>query len=127
MNTYHMWFDLKDSRRDLELAENIRAYLDHLRTRGLIERWGLERRKFGFGPAVLGEFHATVIVNDLAQLDAAFGHVATRAGEVERLHHPVYSMVSNFTSALYRDFPDPERIADSGAGEQHADDQPEQV
>ena len=46
----------------------------------------------------------------LAQLDAAFGHVATRDGEVERLHAPVYAMVTDFKSALYRDFPDPERV-----------------
>lgn len=109
MNHYHMWVNLKDSRRDLEFAGAVDAYLGHLKQRGVIESWSLQRRKFGFGPPGLGEFHIVVSTKDLAQLDAAFGVVATRAGEVERLHHPVYSMVTDFVSGLYRDFPDPER------------------
>lgn len=107
-----MWCNLRDSRKDLEFSANVKAYLDHLKGRGVIESWTLQRRKFGFGPPSLGEFHIVVSVKDLAQLDAAFGVVATRAGEVERLHHPVYSMVTDFVSALYRDFPDPERATD---------------
>ncbi|HLP84786.1 MAG TPA: DUF6614 family protein [Phycisphaerales bacterium] len=110
MNSYHMWFDLRDSRKDVELSQHIAAYLGYLQDKGLIERWTLQRRKFGFGPDGLGEFHCVVHVKDLTQFDAAFGHVATRSGEVERLHMPVYSAVTNFKSALYRDFPDPERV-----------------
>ncbi|MFM9958890.1 MAG: DUF6614 family protein [Phycisphaerales bacterium] len=110
MNHYHMWCNLRESRKDLEFSASVRAYLDHLKGQGLIESWSLQRRKFGFGPPGLGEFHITVSTRDLAQLDSAFGVVATRAGEVERLHHPVYSMVTDFVSALYRDFPDPERV-----------------
>jgi len=110
MNHYTMWVNLKDGRRDLEFAEAVAAYLGHLQSAGKIERWSLARRKFGFGPDALGEFMITVSCKDLAQLDQAFGVVATRAGEVERLHMPVYSMVTDFKSALYRDFPDPERV-----------------
>ncbi|MEK6703820.1 MAG: DUF6614 family protein, partial [Planctomycetota bacterium] len=64
---------------------------------------------FGFGPPEVGEFHCEVWTNDLAQLDTAFSLVATRDGQVETLHRPVYSAVKDFKSALYRDFPDPER------------------
>lgn len=106
-----MWCNLKDSRKDLEFAAAVKAYLDYLKGAGKIQRWSLERRKFGFGPAGLGEFHIVVSTDDLAQLDAAFSTVATRSGEVERLHAPVYSAVTDFVSALYRDFPDPERSA----------------
>ncbi|HYF13622.1 MAG TPA: DUF6614 family protein [Phycisphaerales bacterium] len=109
MNYYHMWFNLRESRRDTEFSRNVDAYLGHLKEKGLIEGWSLSRRKFGFGPDGVGEFHCVVRVRDLAQLESAFGLVATRAGEVERLHHPVYSMVTDFKSALYRDFPDPQR------------------
>jgi hypothetical protein len=109
MQYYEMWVDLKDSRRDLEFAGAVDAYLGHLREQKRIEGFRLTRRKFGFGPEGLGEFNITVWTRDLAQLDEAFGVVATRSGEVERLHAPVYSMVTNFKSALYRDFPDPER------------------
>lgn len=109
MDYYEIWVDLKESRRDMEFVHALNAYLEHLRGRGVVESWGLTRRKFGFGPAELGEFHIRIGVRDLAQLDQAFGVVATRTGEVERLHHPVYSLVTNFRSALYRDFPDPQR------------------
>lgn len=109
MNYYTMWVNLRDSRRDLEFAANVKAYLDYLQSQGRIEGWTLLRRKFGFGPDGLGEFQIIVRATDLAQLDLAFSHVATRTGEVERLHAPVYRMVTDFRSALYRDFPDPER------------------
>lgn len=109
MNYYNMWVNLKDSRRDVEWAGHVKAYLDHLKGEGKIEGWSLTRRKFGFGPAGLGEFNVCVWCKDLAQLDSAFSLVATRTGEVERLHAPVYSMVTDFVSGLTRDFPDPER------------------
>lgn len=111
MQHYEMWFNLKDSRRDLEFCRAVEAYLGHLRAQGRIEGWTLRRRKFGFGPPGLGEFNVTVHTKDMAQLDAAFDLVATREGEIERLHMPVYSMVTDFVSALYRDFPDPVRKA----------------
>jgi hypothetical protein len=110
-----MWFNLKDSRQDVAFAKSVDAYLGHLKAQGLIEGWSLSRRKFGFGPDGMGEFHCAVFVTDLVQLERAFGLVATRAGEVERLHHPVYSAVTDFRSALYRDFPDPQRGVDAAA------------
>ena len=111
MNFYHMWFNLKDTRppADLQFAEAVRAYLDHLKGLGQIEGWSLSRRKFGFSPPTLHEFHCVVWCKDLAQLDRAFSNVATRSGQTEALHMPVYSAVKDFTSALYRSFPDPER------------------
>lgn len=111
MQHYEMWFNLKDSRRDLEFCRAVDAYLGHLKAQGRIEGWTLRRRKFGFGPPGLGEFNVTVHTRDMAQLDSAFDHVATREGVVEQLHIPVYSMVTDFVSALYRDFPDPVRKA----------------
>lgn len=111
MNYYEIWVNLKDSREDLKFAEAVHAYLGFLKSQGKLESWKLTRRKFGFSPDGFGEFHISIAFKDLAQLDAAFGVVATRAGEVERLHHPVYSMVTDFKSALYRDFPDPQRQA----------------
>jgi hypothetical protein len=109
MNTYHIWCNLKDSRQDVLWAGHVQRYLDFLKQKGTIESWNLQRRKFGFGPEALGEFHITINAQDLAQLDSAFNVVATREGHVEQLHAPVYSMVTDFKSALYRDFPDPQR------------------
>jgi hypothetical protein len=48
-------------------------------------------------------------VRDLAQLDNAFGHVASRRDPVEGFHFGVNSLVQNPVFALYRDFPDPVR------------------
>jgi hypothetical protein len=110
MNYYEIWVNLKDSRRDVEFCRAVDAYLGHLKEQGRVESWRITRRKFGFGPEGLGEFHVSIAFRDLTQMDGAFGVVATRGGEVERLHLPVYSMVTDFKSALYRDFPDPERI-----------------
>ncbi len=109
MDSYEIWVNLKDSHKDLEFAANVRAYMEHLQSQGRIEGWTLRRRKLGFGPSELGEFNITVRCRDMAQLEQAFAVVATRAGEVESLHRPVYAAVKDFRSALYRDFPDPQR------------------
>ncbi len=60
--------------------------MDHLRAQGLIESWRLTRRKLGFGPADLGDFHLMIEVKDLAQLDRAFDHVAERSESTETFH-----------------------------------------
>lgn len=70
----------------------------------------MQRRKLGFGPPELGEFHVTIEVADLAQLEAAFDEVVPRTGATEGLHAKVWSQVTNFRSGLWRDFPDPERV-----------------
>jgi hypothetical protein len=43
---------------------------------------------------------------NLADIDAAFNHVATRSGDVESFHHAVNGRVRDVRFALYRDFPD---------------------
>jgi hypothetical protein len=109
MNYYHIWCNLKESHKDLEFSRHLTQYLGHLQSNGLIAGFRLTRRKLGFGPDQLGEFHIVIECRDLAQLDQAFGAVAPRKGEVESHHRSVYEMVTDFRSALYRDFPDPER------------------
>ncbi|MGA7972842.1 MAG: DUF6614 family protein [Pseudolabrys sp.] len=109
MNIYHAWCDLKPGVRDADFADGVAKYMDHLRSQGLIETWRLTRRKLGLGGEGLGEFHLMMEVRDLAQLDSAFEHVATRAEPVEGFHFGVNSLVQNARFALYRDFPDPGR------------------
>lgn len=111
MDHYHIWFDLRDAQRDLEFVGRLRAFLDGLEGEARIHGYRLERRKLGFGPSELGEFHLDVEVEDLAQLERAFAAVAPRAGAVEADHARVWSMVTNFRSGLWRDFPDPVRVA----------------
>lgn len=110
MDSYEIYCDLRPGVRDLEFADAVAAYLDFLVRDGLLTSWRLTRRKLGFGIDGLGEFHLALEVRDLAQLDAAFSLVATRDGEVERLHSAVFSRVANARFALYRDFPDPVRV-----------------
>lgn len=110
MQHYHIWCNLRDSHKDLEFSRNVAAYLGRLRELGQIAGFRMARRMLGFGPAELGEFHIVISVENLAQLDAAFATIAPRSGPIESLHARVYSMVTDFRSALYRDFPDPQRV-----------------
>jgi hypothetical protein len=69
----------------------------------------MTRRKLGLGPTEFGEFHVTIEVEDLAQLDAAFRDVSARSGAIEELHHAVNRVATDVKFALYRDFPDANR------------------
>jgi hypothetical protein len=106
---YHIWCDLKDTSKDLEFAHNIDAYLGHLRAAGMIAAYTLSRRALGLGPPEFGEFHVTIDLDDLSQLDQVFGKVAARAGETENYHRAVYTSVTNMKFSLERDFPDSQR------------------
>jgi HAMP domain-containing protein len=109
MDVYHIWCNLRQGVSDAEFATHVDAYLGALCRQGLIEGHRLCRRKLGLGPAGLGEFHVSIEIRSLEQLDRAFQHVSVRAGEVEELHAAVNQMARDLTFALYRDFPDPHR------------------
>jgi hypothetical protein len=109
MDIYHIYCDTKPGVSDMEFVAAIDRYLGHLRDQGLIAGWRTTRAKLGFGLKGMGDWHLMIEVRDLAQLDAAFNHVATRAGPVEGHHHGVNALVTNATFALTRDFPDPVR------------------
>jgi hypothetical protein len=106
MDLYHTWFDLKSGVKDVEFARSMARYMGHLKEKGAIEGWRLSRRKLGFGPRDLGEFHIVIETRDMAQLDAAFNLVSSRTEPTESVHFGVNSQVTNLTIALYRDFPD---------------------
>lgn len=105
MDQYHIWCDIKRG-KDIEFAGAVRVFLGKLEADGKIESYRLTRRKLGLGPKGLGEFHIVIEVTGLAQLDAAFGTVASRSGEIEELHFGANSLVTDITFALMRDFPD---------------------
>ena len=106
---YHVWCDLASGMDDMTFAKAVNEWLGHLEAQGAITSHRLMRRKLGFSPDHLGEFHVEIEVRDLAQLDEAFTIAATRAEPAEVLHHCVNHMVKNARFALYRDFPDPYR------------------
>jgi len=109
MDIYHVWFNLKPGVRDTDFVEALTGYMDFLRDKGLVENHRLMRRKLGLAPAGLGEFNLMIETRDMAQLDAAFQHVASRRQPVEGHHHGVNALVSDARFGLYRDFPDPFR------------------
>jgi len=109
MDIYHIWADLKPGVSDLTFCDNVRHYLGHLKSEGLIEGWRLTRAKLGFGARGLGEWHIMIETTDMKQLEDAFQRVAGRRDPVEGFHFGVNSLVQNPVFALYRDFPDPVR------------------
>lgn len=109
MDLYHAFFDLKPGVSDMQLTDAVAGYMGHLRAEGLIVGYRLTRAKLGFGLKGHGDWHLVIEVRDLAQLQAAFDRVASRAGPVEGFHFGVNSLVQNPIFALYRDFPDPVR------------------
>ena len=110
MDVYHIWCSLKDDVGDLEFALAARAYLEHLKTSGVVAGYRVTRRKLGLGPPQLPEWHITLDFETLAQLDNAFARVSSRADPAESFHHAVNSKVKDVFFALYRDFPDPGRV-----------------
>jgi hypothetical protein len=110
MDTYAIWCDLAPGVNDLDFTDAVTAYLGHLKEHQRLAAFRIRRRKFGFGPDALGEFFIEIDVDNLAQLEEAFRMAVPREGEIEALHAAVFSRVVNFRSALYRDFPDPERV-----------------
>jgi hypothetical protein len=107
VDVYEISVDLRPSVRDLDFVAALEHYLAALEADGHIASWRLLRRKLGFGAG--GEFKVLIETHDLAQLDAAFRQVSSRAEPIEGAHHGVNSLVQNFQAALYRDFPDPHR------------------
>jgi len=110
MDVYHIWADLAEGASDHEFGDAVRAYCERLESDGHIAGWRLTRRKLGLGHPRLPEWHITLEFTGLAQLDAAFDRVATRSGQIEGLHHAVNSRVGEVFFALYRDFPDANRV-----------------
>lgn len=109
VDLYHVWCDLKPGVRDLHFHAKVTLCMDHLRAGGLIESWRLTRRKLGFGPSCLGEWHLMIGLRDLRQLDDAFHRMASRGEPDEGLHHGMNELVTNASFGLTRDFPDPFR------------------
>lgn len=106
MDIYQIHCNLKPGVRDAEFIDDLTAYLERLRSEGKLEGYRVLRAKLGFRPSELREFQIALEFRDLAQLEAAFALVATRAEPIESFHHAVNSKVCDVYFALYREFPD---------------------
>ena len=110
MTIYHIWCNLKEGVKDLEFADAVKNYFEHLKNNGQVRGYRLTRRKLGLGPAHLPEFHIMLDFVDMAQMDTAFTSVSSRTDPVESFHQAVNSKVRDLSFALYRDFPDEHRV-----------------
>ena len=110
MDVYQIWFNLKPGVGDLDFVASARAYLDHLKNAGGLADYRITRCKLGLAPPQLREWHITLDFANMSQMDDAFGRVSSRADPVESFHHAVNSKVQDVFFALYRDFPDANRV-----------------
>ena len=110
MDVYHIWCNLKPGVRDLDFVADVNRYLSGLKDSGELESYRITRCKLGFRPKELREFHIMLDFEDLGQLQNAFDNVSSRQDPIESLHHAVNSKVQDIFFALYRDFPDPNRV-----------------
>jgi hypothetical protein len=110
MDLFLNWFDLKPGVKDVEFCDALERYLGALRERGEIHGYRLARRKLALGPGELGEFFLVIEVEGLAQLDRAFATVSERTEPIESIHAAVNQSICGLRAALYRDFPDPQRV-----------------
>lgn len=114
MTSYICMIDLKPAANALAFANAAQSWFDLLKTQGKIKSWVLQRRKLHLAGAGFGDFLLQVDLDDMAQLDLAFGHLGTGDHAAERAYEQMHGMIDRFEVGLYRDFPDPvqaERLA----------------
>ena len=107
-NIYHVWADKKKGISDLDFANNMRKFLQHLVDEGKMNSFRITRMKLGFRSIQdLPEWHMMMEFDNMAQLDKAFERVIPRKGELEKEHVSFNKFVEdNIQHALYRDWPD---------------------
>ena len=110
LDIYHIWCELAEGVRDVEFAAACHTFCESLQASGALAGFRVTRRKLGLGPAELMEWHVMLEFTSLTQLDLAFNSAASRAAPLESFHHAVNSKVKSVRFALYRDFPDAQRV-----------------
>ena len=105
---YHIWADKKKGISDIDFANNMRKFLQHLVDEGKMNSFRVTRCKLGFRSIQdLPEWHMMMEFDNMAQLDNAFNRVVPRKGELEKEHISFNKFVEdNIQHALYRDWPD---------------------
>ena len=107
MDIYHIWADKEGDISDTEFVNNMRAFLEHLKSEGKMESYRITRCKMGFRSMDIPEWHIMMEFRNMAQMDSAFERVAPLEGELETKHRNFNQFVAdNIQHALYRDWPD---------------------
>lgn len=110
MNLYCCMIDLKQDAKALAFAAALEAWMTHLHSHGTIHHWRLCRRKLNLAADAFGDFLLEIEVDDLAQLDRAFRLTGAHDELTTVLHDRVHAQISQAHFALYRPFPDAERV-----------------
>jgi hypothetical protein len=110
MTTYLCMIDLKSDARALAFAAALEAWMTLLRSEGRIDAWRLSRRKLNLAGDDFGDFWLEITLTDMAQLDAAFRFLGRGGDEAVQLYDRMNQHISRVRYALYRPFPDPERV-----------------
>ena len=105
---YHIWADKKKGISDIDFANNMRKFLQHLVDEGKVNSFRITRMKLGFRSIQdLPEWHMMMEFDNMAQLEKAFNRVVPRKGQLEKEHISFNKFVeNNIQHALYRDWPD---------------------
>ena len=107
MDIYHIWADKDGDITDLEFVNNMKVFLEHLKSEGKMETYRITRCKMGFRSMDIPEWHIMMEFRNMAQMDSAFERVAPLEGELETKHRSFNQFVAdNIQHALYRDWPD---------------------
>jgi hypothetical protein len=107
MDIYHIWADKEGDISDTEFVNNMRAFLEHLKSEGKMESYRITRCKMGFRSMDIPEWHIMMEFRNMAQMDSAFERVAPLEGELETKHKSFNQFVGdNIQHALFRDWPD---------------------
>lgn len=107
MDIYHIWCDKQGDISDLDWVNNMKGFLEHLKSENKLESYRITRCKMGFRSMDIPEWHIMMEFHDMAQMDQAFRRVAPLSGELEHKHKSFNQFVSgNIQHALYRDWPD---------------------
>ena len=114
MNLYHCMIDLRPEANALAFAKATGAWMDHLKSQGLISDWRLMRRKFGLASGTLSDFLLEIDLPGLAALDTAFATLAHADETASQRYDQIHGMIAHAEVGLYRPYPDAnpcERIA----------------
>jgi hypothetical protein len=105
---YTIWANKEGDITDLEFANNMRGFLQHLVDEGKMMSFRITRCKMGFRSiADMPEWMILMEFKDMAQMDAAFRRVAPLEGELEEKHKSFNQFVAgDIQHALFRDWPD---------------------
>ncbi|MCC6002340.1 MAG: hypothetical protein JJU19_15995 [Pararhodobacter sp.] len=110
MTSYLCLIDLKSDARALAFAAALDAWLTLLRDDGRIQEWRLMRRKLNLAGDDFGDFLLEITVQDMAQLDAAFRYLGRADDDSRQRYDRMNQHIARVRYALYRPFPDPERV-----------------